>query len=128
MLKKILAILFGLAFLSFVAMQYNDPDPALWMAIYGLSAVLCFLSAFDKAPHGLLWVAIILCTAGTLYMWPDKYEGLSVGSGDIKNIEEAREALGLLLVAAVFGCFIFLDKYTLRSRKAADQLRKTKWA
>ena len=128
MLKKILAILFGLAFLSFVAMQYNDPDPAAWMAIYGVAAILCFLAAFNKAPHAALWIAIILCVAGGIYMWPEKYEGLSVGGGDIKNIEEAREALGLLMIAVVFLGFILADKYSYRSRKAAEQLQKTKWA
>lgn len=128
MLKKILAIFFGLAFLSFVAMQYNDPDPAVWMAIYGAASVLCFLAAFNKAPQAILWVAVILCIAGGIYMWPEKYEGLSVGGGDIKNIEEAREALGLLMIAVVFASFIFLDKYSQRSRNAADQAQKRKWA
>ena len=128
MLKKILAIIFGLAFLSFVIMQYNDPDPAFWMTIYGFAAVLCFMAAFNKAPHALLWFTILLCVAGGIYMWPEKYEGLSVGGGEIKNIEEAREALGLLMIAAVFVGFILLDKYNLRSRSAAEQAQKRKWA
>lgn len=127
-LKKILAILFGLAFLSFVVMQYNDPDPAVWMAIYGASALLCFLAAFNKVPHFILWAAVILCVAGGIYMWPEKYEGLSVGGGDIKNIEEAREALGLLLIAVVFTGFILADKFSLRSRNAAELAQKRKWA
>lgn len=128
MLKKILAILFGLAFLSFAAMQYNDPDPAVWMSMYGAAAIICFMAAFNKVQHAVLWFAVILCVAGGVYMWPEKYEGLSVGGGDIKNIEEAREALGLLMVAVVFLGFILADKYSLRSRKAAKQLQKRKWA
>ena len=128
MLKKILAILFGLAFLSFVAMQYNDPDPAVWMVIYGVAAILCFLAAFNKAPHAILWIAVILCVAGGIYMWPEKYEGLSVGGGDIKNIEEAREALGLLLIAVIFIGFILADKFSLRHRNAEKEAQKRKWA
>ncbi|MEJ8800613.1 transmembrane 220 family protein [Pontibacter sp. H249] len=128
MLKKILAILFGLAFLSFVAMQYNDPDPAVWMVIYGISALVCFLAAFNKASHFILWGAVILCIGGGIYMWPEKYEGLSVGGGNIKNIEEARESLGLLMIAVVYTSFILLDKYSQRSRKTAEQLQKAKWA
>ncbi|MBC5994286.1 transmembrane 220 family protein [Pontibacter sp. SD6] len=127
-MKKILAIFFGLAFLSFVAVQYNDPDPTVWMVIYGAAAILCFLAAFNKVPHAILWIAVILCVAGGIYMWPEKYEGLSVGGGDIKNIEEAREALGLLMIAVIFGGFILADKYSQRSRSAAELAQKRKWA
>ncbi|GAB3203167.1 membrane-bound ClpP family serine protease [Pontibacter aydingkolensis] len=128
MLKKILAILLGLAFLSFVAVQYNDPDPLVWMLIYGFAAIICFLAAFNRAPHTLLWITAILFITGGIYMWPEKYEGLSVGGGDIRNIEEARESLGLFLIALVYMSFILLDKYTARNRNAAEQAQKRKWA
>lgn len=127
MLKKTLAILFGFAFLSFVAVQYNDPDPLLWMLVYGFAAVISFLAAFDKMPHRLLWLVLIGFVAGGVYMWPVEYEGVSIGAGDIKNIEEARESLGLFLGAVVFASFILLDRLSQRAKTAAA-LRKARWA
>jgi membrane-bound ClpP family serine protease len=128
MLKKYLALLFGLVFLSFVIVQYNDPDPLTWMVIYGIASVSCFLAAYDKLPHAFLYTIIVLFIAGGIYMWPLKFEGVSIGDGDIKNIEEARESLGLFLGSFVFFSFVMLDKYNLRTRKAAENLQKTKWA
>ncbi|MDX5480696.1 MAG: transmembrane 220 family protein [Hymenobacteraceae bacterium] len=127
-LKKVLAILFGFAFLSFVVMQYNDPDPLVWMAIYAFAALLCFAAALNKASHTLLMVVAVLCVAGGIYMWPARYEGVSIGGGDIKNIEEAREALGLFLCALAFTGFILLDRYHAHARKMAALRQKAKWA
>ncbi|MFD2515303.1 transmembrane 220 family protein [Pontibacter locisalis] len=117
MLKKIVATLFGLTFLSFVIVQYNDPDPALWMIIYAIAALLCLASAFYKVNHTLLWIAATVFLAGGIYMWPEKYEGLGIGEGDIKNIEEAREALGLMFCTVAFLSLIVLDKLTSRVDK-----------
>ena len=117
MFKKILALLFGIAFLVFIVVQYNDPDPALWMVIYGLAAVFSFAAAFDKVNHALLWIAAALYVAGGINMWPAEYEGISIGGGDIKNIEEARESLGLFLCSIAFFSFILLDKLQMNSKK-----------
>ena len=34
-------------------------------------------------------------------IYPEKFEGFEIGAGDIKNIEEGREAYGLLIIAIV---------------------------
>ncbi len=91
----------ALLFISFAAMQYNDPDPALWVSIYLVAATLSILAAFGKLPLIVMALACAACVIGAFYIWPEKYEGLEVGGGDIKNIEEAREALGLLLIGLV---------------------------
>jgi len=44
-------------------------------------------------------------------MFPEKFEGFTVGNGDIKNIEEGREAFGLLVMGLFFSLFAY------RSRK-----------
>lgn len=41
---KIFNLVFCLLFIFFAALQYNDPDPYLWMPIYLYSAVLCWLA------------------------------------------------------------------------------------
>ncbi|MCX2741139.1 transmembrane 220 family protein [Pontibacter anaerobius] len=126
LLKKIAAILFGLMFLSFVVVQYNDPDPVIWMIIYGAAALLCFLSAAGKAPAPLLWVAAVLFAVGGIYMWPERFEGVSIGGGDIKNIEEARESLGLFLATLIFAGLALSGNYKSRRTSTQTQHQKTK--
>ena len=36
---------------------------------------------------------------------PEKFEGFEIGVGDIKNVEEGREAFGLLIIAMVLLIF-----------------------
>lgn len=128
MLKKTLASLLGIVFLSFVVVQYNDPDPLLWMLVYGFASGLCFYYAFLKVSHRLLWVTTLLFIAGAIYMWPAQFEGISIGSGNINNIEEARESLGLLFCSLTFMGFIANDTFTARSKRISDSFQKAKWA
>ena len=41
----------------------------------------------------------------TVFLWPDQFEGFTIGEGDIENIERGREAVGMLIVAVVFLIF-----------------------
>jgi hypothetical protein len=38
-------------FLFAAAVQYNDPDPLRWMAVYGLAALACVLSLARRLPR-----------------------------------------------------------------------------
>lgn len=96
-------------------MQYNDPDPVLWVTIYLAAAVLSVLAAYGRLPVVVLAIACLTCVAAAIYTWPEKYEGLEVGAGDIRNIEEAREALGLLLIAIVMFFYAILPAKTRRN-------------
>lgn len=127
-LKKTVSTLFGLAFVAFMAVQYNDPDPMLWMIIYGIAALISFAAAFNKTPHMLLWVTAAIFILGGIYMWPDRFEGVSIGGGQIKNIEEARESLGLFLCAVAFCSYPLLDKFAMRRTVRLQQLQKARWA
>ena len=116
MLRKIIGIILGLLFISFAALQYNDPDTAVWVAIYLIAATLSVMAAYGKVPVIVLAVACAACVIGAFYMWPEKYEGLEVGGGDIKNIEEAREALGFLLIALVMFLYAIMpDRLKVKS-------------
>ncbi|MER2997763.1 transmembrane 220 family protein [Pontibacter populi] len=101
MLTKIIGIILGLVFISFAGLQYNDPDATVWVIIYLVAAAVTILAAYGKLPVIVLAIVTVACVIGAMYLWPEKYEGLEVGGGDIKNIEEAREALGLLLIGVV---------------------------
>jgi hypothetical protein len=45
---KIFNIFFCIVFILFAAVQYNDPDPYVWMPIYLYAAVLCWFAFRNK--------------------------------------------------------------------------------
>lgn len=94
------------------ALQYNDPDPLLWMIIYGTTAIVSFAFAMGKIPYSVPLVLGILFIVGFFYVFPETFEGFEIGAGDIKNIEEGREAFGLMILALV----LFLFAWRLRKR------------
>jgi len=96
-----MAALFAFA----AAVQYNDPDPLRWMAIYGLAMLACGLALAGRLswlPPALVGL-IALVWAGTLA--PGVVGRVSVGElfqsyGMLSPaVEEGREMGGLLIVA-----------------------------
>ena len=102
-LFNILGVVFAVLFLTSAVLQYNDPDPLIWILIYGVAATLSILYVVRKVNVKILLGVVFIAFLGFLYMYPDKFEGFEIGKGDIKNVEEAREAFGLLIIAIVFG-------------------------
>jgi len=100
-LFKVLTILFGILFIVSAALQYNDPDPLIWIIIWGLSGLITLAYAFNRVSFLTPMIAGIAALIGFFYCYPEKFEGFEIGAGDIKNIEEAREAFGLLIIAVV---------------------------
>jgi hypothetical protein len=47
-------------FIAAVALQYNDPDPALWISIYALSAVSTALFLLNKSIWKYISIAPVL--------------------------------------------------------------------
>ena len=45
---KIFNLIFCVVFIFFAALQYNDPDPYIWIPIYMYSAILCWLAFRNK--------------------------------------------------------------------------------
>jgi hypothetical protein len=103
-LWRSLIILLFLVFAGFVVLQYNDPDPTLWMALYGVGAVWTGIAAF--APRLLTssaagWL-LLICLAGTfgglVYYWPQ------ASGWWLRDVwwydEEAREGMGMMMLAA----------------------------
>src|SRR3954463_4291748 len=48
MLFKVVNTLFCIIFVIAAALQYNDPDPYVWMPIYLFAAVYCGLAATNR--------------------------------------------------------------------------------
>jgi len=55
---KIFNIFFCIVFIFFAALQYNDPDPYVWMPIYLYAAVLCWLAFRNKYFPGVYLLGI----------------------------------------------------------------------
>ena len=104
----ILSGLMALLFLFAAAVQYNDPDPIQWMAIYGAAAVVSAWAALRRSglpswAPGLVGLAAFVwaCTIAPRAL--GKVNPLAMfKSWEMKNvaIEENREMFGLLIVAA----------------------------
>ena len=92
-----------LMFLFSAAVQVNDPDPLVWMVIYGAAAVACGLEMRRRAPA---WAVVAL--AATALVWAAR---LYFRANDVPisslfaewemrdvRVEEAREMYGLTIV------------------------------
>ena len=100
---KILNAFLALVFALFAAVQYNDPDPVVWMLAYGAVAVCCVLATLGRHhPRALLVLGLVL--AGWMAtMVPGFVEWLRMGmpsiTGTMKagspHVEVVREFLGL---------------------------------
>ncbi len=108
---KIFALLYGLLCVTSAVLQYNDPDPMMWIIVYAVSALLSFGFALNRVPSVFLLVAGILALCGGFYFFPEQFEGFEIGKGDIKNIEEGRESVGLFIIGVVLLFFGLYKRY-----------------
>ena len=110
MFYKIIAVVFSLLFIISAGLQFNDPDPLLWIIIYGIATMFSGLYIMGKLPSKVLLFIVGLAFAGFIISFPETFEGFEVGKGDPKNIEEAREAFGLLIIAISFTIYSIGNK------------------
>lgn len=102
---RYLNVLMGILMLAFVAVQYNDPDGPLWMAIYSIPMIWAFLAAFRlpllRTPLGsrLLQLSVLAGVAAVAYYWPQMpgFWHKEVWW----NEETAREGMGVMLLLIV---------------------------
>ena len=114
-LFKVLGIIFGVLFIFGAIVQYNDPDPLLWIMLYGIAALASFGFATNKTPKKVLLGLGALFLIGFFMVYPETFEGFEIGKGAIKNVEEAREAYGLLLIAIVMFVFAGVSVFSKTS-------------
>ncbi|MFT4831055.1 MAG: uncharacterized membrane protein (UPF0136 family) [Psychroserpens sp.] len=114
-LFKLISIVFTMLFLWAAYLQWNDPDTLLWYAIYGSAAVASLFFFLDKLSFNIALLLFVLYFIGVFVFWPNQFEGVGIGDGEINNIEHARESLGLLINALV------MLMYGLRIRIASKK-------
>ena len=101
-----LAYLMAAVFASFAALQYNDPDPVRWMAMYGAAVVISAALPGRRAAAaaGLVvglaaavWAACLVYGVWRVIGLSDLWLKMSEKGG---AVEEGREAGGLAIEAA----------------------------
>jgi hypothetical protein len=118
---RIVNFVLAAMFLVFAFVQVNDPDPVIWILIYGIMAIFSIMAIFEFYPKKFLIGVLILFVLYSLVYIPGLQEWLSHGNksalfdnvAKMENlyIEESREFLGLLI------CIIVLAFFLFRSRK-----------
>ena len=118
---RILNFTLAVMFLVFAFVQVNDPDPVIWILIYGAMAVISIMAIFQFYPKKVIIGLLVVYVLYSFVYMPGVLEWLrqdnkvllfdDLAKMQYPYVEQAREFLGLLI------CIIVLSFYTLRSRK-----------
>ena len=121
---KVVNLLLAVLFVVFAFLQINDPDPALWILIYGVMAVTCVLAAFGYYYPKVLIGILIVYAVYSLTYWSSISKWLTADNkgmlfddvAKMENlyIEESREFLGLFICILVLGMHLLMARYRTR--------------
>ena len=125
---KIFNLLFCVLFLISTGLQYNDPDPYIWMPIYLYGVVLCWL-AFRNQYYPKAYVFGILVFSGyALYFfftengvldWIKEHNAENIAASMKAStpwIEDTREFFGLVILILVLTVNLLYAKRKRRLR------------
>ena len=113
MVLKLFNIFFCIVFILFAAVQYNDPDPYIWIPIYLYTAILCWLAFRNKFFPGAYLLGIVAYAAYAVYKffdqngvwdWITKHNEANIANtmkAEQPWIEETREFFGLVILIVV---------------------------
>lgn len=100
-----------LAMFGFAAVQYNDPDWALWVAYYAVPMFWAFMAGYRQRVFGsvrwlgALWASTAAMAALVWFYWPP------VPNWWLKSVwtqeETAREGMGLMIALGVMLIAVF---------------------
>jgi len=113
-----------LAFLASVAVQYNDPDPIGWVAIYGAAALACARAVTGRSG----WILPALVGAAALVWALSLAPGVlgQVGFGELfeafemkdVRVEIGREFGGLMIIVGWMAVLLLAERMGKRERAA----------
>ncbi len=118
----------GVMLLTFavgVVVQFNDPDPSAWVAMYALAAAACLFALLGRstwtfptavAVVAVLWAVTLAPAVLGRVPFLDMF-----GAWEMEDlgIEESREMYGLLIIAA------WMVVLAVRARRASQRGRPT---
>jgi len=125
---KIFNLIFCFIFIVFGALQYNDPDPYLWIPIYLFAAFLCW-----KASKGIFHPMITLTSIAffTIYAiykifdqnglidWVNIHHAENIAEtmkAEKPWVEESREFFGLVIIISVLVTNYFYGRKIIKSK------------
>jgi hypothetical protein len=123
---KILNVIFCLLFIGCAALQYNDPDPYIWIPLYLYAAFCCWLIVRSKYFIQPILIGIIIYTTYALYLffaengvldWIQQHDAENIAQSMKATkpwIEETREFFGLLIAAGVLTADYFYARKQLK--------------
>ena len=130
---KIFNFIFIFIFIVFAGLQYNDPDPYVWMPIYLYAALLCWLSIKGKFYPKAYWAGFVVYGSYAVYKmfdenglidWIRKHHAENI-AGTMKAetpwVEETREFFGLVIVMTVL---LINYIYSSISKRKAKEIRQ----
>lgn len=110
---KIFNLIFCVMFLLFAGLQYNDPDPYIWIPLYLYVAVLCWLASRQKFYPRLylfgigvyaLYAAYLFFSKDGMLDWMREHQAENIAH-EMKArkpwIEATREFFGLVILIVV---------------------------
>ena len=115
-------LIFAILFTLFAILQWNDPDPYLWIPIYGFACIVCLMNYKNKYDLFTHIAGIIFCLGFGMKLlfirdgvmdWMNRHdsENLVQSMKATKPwIENTREFGGLLIILIVLVINIFLHK------------------
>ncbi|MFN4808776.1 MAG: transmembrane 220 family protein [Bacteroidota bacterium] len=119
---KMFNLVAAILFVLFAGLQYNDPDPYIWIPIYVVSAYVCFQTykgKFDRFSH---WIIVAFCLIYAVRLMIDPNGVIAwFKEHDAENlvqsmkatkpwIEQTREFGGLLIILLVTSVNIIANK------------------
>ena len=123
---KIFNLFFCFVFILFAALQYNDPDPYLWMPIYLYTAIFCWLAFRNKFYTTAYLIGIFVYAVYALYKvfdanglidWATKHDAENIAEtmkAEKPWIEESREFFGLVILIVVLLINYFYAKHKMK--------------
>ncbi len=108
---KVLNLILAVLFILFAVVQYNDPDPWGWAALYLYVAAACGMAAFGKSNKFMLILGLGVSAIWMLTLVPDFIHWVQMGmptivahmKAEAPHIELTREFLGLVVCMSALG-------------------------
>lgn len=112
LMKSPVAIVFALLFVLFAGLQYNDPDPQVWIPIYAFAAMACLMAYTGIGRPWFFILMAVIYVGAAIRQWPPSFEGFWLNEVGMKtmNVELARESGGLTLCALAMGLMAWLTR------------------
>ena len=127
---KLFNLVFLILFVVAAGLQYNDPDPYLWMPIYLYGAFLCYRALQNKFDRAFLLVGMTFYATYAIYLflqtdgvllWMREHNAESITNSMQARqpwIEKTREFGGLVILLFV----LTTNYFWLRKRHGTDAI------